>query len=224
MRPDELSLEEQLIASKAIADYRRNQTMEKVQWEVNIAQTVALKYADGKRVESRYNEYETMFSLIDGRVLYASPALSEKIAALEPAAGEEFTICKREIRDGQRKRIEWQVGPVAEDRSQEPEDRRPAPPAPVGPRPVPAKAPAPVAAPANSMTEIMTSSLIAAIDALDAAAQYAERKGTILACGADETIRVANSIFIQFWKDRETRARYPQTTPERVNGGTAWQQ
>ena len=226
-----MSLEEQLIASTAVANYRSNQVMEKCIFEVNIPQTVALKYANGKRVESRYNEYEMYFSLTDGRALYASPALATKIEALAPAAGELFSICKKEVRDGQRKRIEWQVAP-AEDRSQETEDRRPATPAPrlVTPAPKSVPIPTPVSSTPDSssstMTQIMSGALVAAIDSLAQATAYArEKHNWELMFGADDVRAAANSIVIQFFKDRETRARYGGTTaPERVNGGAAWQQ
>jgi hypothetical protein len=137
MRPDELSLEEQLIASTAVANHRRNQAMaDKIQFQTNVPESVALKYADGKRVESRYNDYEVYYSLTDGRALYATPALAQKIADLAPAAGEVFTICKREIRDGNRKRIEWQVAPVSsqQDAQEKPQEAAAAAPA-CDPRP-----------------------------------------------------------------------------------------
>jgi hypothetical protein len=112
VRPGELSLEEQLIASTAVANYRRNQSMaDKVVFSTNVPESDALKFANGKRVESRYNDYEVYYSLTDRRALDATPALDARITALGPAAGEVFTICKREIRDGNRKRIEWQVTP-----------------------------------------------------------------------------------------------------------------
>jgi len=196
---------------------------EKVVFETNLAVSVALKFADGKRLESRYYEYEVLYSLTDGRVLYATPALAEKITALAPAIGEVFTICKAEIRDGQRKRIEWQVtAAAAEERPREPAQASPSRP---GPRPVPAKAPEPVSAPAT-MTQIMGGALIAAIDSLASAAEYArEKHNWELLFGAEDVRAAANSIVIQFFRDRETRARYPQTAPQqRVNGGTQWQQ
>jgi len=244
MRPDELTLEEQLAASIAVAKYRKEQ-MDKIVFSTNVPETVAIK-APGRKVESRYNEFEVFYSLVDGRALYASPALAAKIEALAPAAGEMFSICKAEVRDGQRKRIEWQVAPVSD--AAEPQnagergrmrenagERGNSAPAPVAvpstPRPVPANAPRPVSAPAapvsqnGTMTQIMGGALVAAIDALEHATKYAEGKGIVLLWSAEDTRAVANSIFIQWWKDRETRARYGGTTaPERVNGGAAWQQ
>jgi hypothetical protein len=223
MRPDEMSLEEQLIASTAVANHRKaNESMEKITFDVNIPQSVALKYGNGKRVESRYNEYEIYYSLTDGRALYATPALAKKIEDLAPAAGEVFTICKAEIRDGNRKRVEWQVAP-AETQQQTRQQ-----PAAAAPRPTPV--PQPVAVPAavsetGTMTQIMGGALIAAIDSLAAAAKYAaEKHGWKLEFNREDVRTAASGIFIQFWKDRETRARYPQAAPQRVNGGSQWQQ
>jgi hypothetical protein len=193
---------------------------EKVVFQTNVPEAVALKYADGKRVESRYNEYEQYYSLVDGRALYASPALHQKIEALAPAAGEEFTICKREIRDGQRKRIEWQVAPAA---AQDPREQAAAAAPQSTPRPQLVAAPEPVAAP-GTMTQIMGGALVAAIDSLAEATAYArERHNWELIFGAEDVRAAANSIVIQFFKDRETQARYG-TTEQRVNGGAAWQQ
>ena len=202
---------------------------EKVTFQTNVPESVALKYANGKRVESRYNDYEVYYSLTDGRALYATPALDAKITALAPAAGEVFTICKAEIREGNRKRIEWQVSP-AEASSQEAEVRTPATPAPAVPRtvtpaPHPAATPVAVSEP-GTMTQIMGGALIAAIDSLAAAAKYAaDKHGWKLEFNEEDVRSAAASCFIQFFKDRETRARYPQTAPhQRVNGGTQWQQ
>jgi hypothetical protein len=89
-----------------------------------VPESDALKFANGKRFESRYNDYEVYYSLTDRRALYATPALDAKITALCPAAGEVFTICKAEIRDGNRKRIEWQVTP-SETQEAPQESRRP---------------------------------------------------------------------------------------------------
>jgi len=199
---------------------------DKVVFSTNVPESDALKFANGKRVESRYNDYEVYYSLTDGRALYASPALDKKITELAPAAGEVFTICKAEIRAGNRKRIEWQVTPS------EPEKAREEPTAAAAPAPAAATSrlesvAAPVAvSEAGTMAQIMGGALIAAIDSLAAAAKYAaDKHGWKLEFNEEDIRASANSVFIQFWKDRETRARYPQTAPQqRVNGGTQWQQ
>jgi hypothetical protein len=195
---------------------------DKIQFSTNVPESVALKYANGKRVESRYNDYEVYYSLTDGRALYATPALDAKITALAPAAGEVFTICKREIRNGNRKRIEWHVAPA--EAQEKPQEAAAAAPRPVTPAPRPAAVPAPVPE-AGTMTQIMGGALIAAIDSLAAAAKYgADKHGWKLEFNEEDVRTAASGIFIQFWKDRETRARYPQAAPQRVNGGTQWQQ
>jgi len=198
---------------------------DKIQFQTNVPESVALKYANGKRVESRYNDYEVYYSLADGRALYATPALDAKITALGPVAGEVFTICKAEIREGNPKRIEWQVTP-SETQEAPQGPAAAAAPAPAAPTSRPESVAAPVAiSEAGTMTQIMGGALIAAIDSLAAAAKYAaDKHGWKLEFNEEDIRASANSVFIQFWKDRETRARYPQTAPQqRVNGGTQWQ-
>ena len=56
--------------------------------------TVALKYAQGKPVQSQYGE-RVLFTLVDGRVMFLAPPVAEQIAALGIPAGERFTITKR---------------------------------------------------------------------------------------------------------------------------------
>jgi hypothetical protein len=72
----------------------------------------------------------------------------------------------------------------------------------------------------------MGGALIATIDSLSAAAEYATKKhGWKLEFNEEDVRSTAASCFIQFFRDRETRARYPQAAPQqRVNGGTQWQQ
>ena len=200
MRPDELNLEEQLIASTAIANHRRNQNMaDKIQFQINVPESVALKYANGKRVESRYNDYEVYYSLADGRALYATPALDAKITALGPVAGEVFRICKAEIREGNRKRIEWQVSPSeTQEAPQEPAAAAAPTPAAATPRPESVAAPVAISE-AGTMTQIMGGALIAAIDSLAAAAKYAaDKHGWKLEFNEEDIRASANSVFIQF--------------------------
>ena len=116
MRPDEMTLEEQLVASMAVANHRngkkQEETMaEKIQFDTNVPVTLALKYATGKTFPSQFGDGDqTMFTTTDGRVMFLSGYASGKIDSLGLAPGEPFTMCKREIRNGHGKpRIEWQV-------------------------------------------------------------------------------------------------------------------
>ena len=231
MRIDGLSLEEQLIASTAIANFRKGQQeppMDKVIFETNVAQTIALKFATGKRVDSRFNEYEVYYTTEDGRALYASPALEQKLLAFEPTVGVPFSICKREVKDGNRKRIEWQVLPVVGAQTTKPAITAPAP---VVATPSAAQSSssqpqnnALTMAPRGTMTHLMGGSLIASIDALVAAQEYAKSKGLDLHFNEEDVRTCASSIFIAM----ENRVRYGYGTApaavERVNGGATWPQ
>jgi hypothetical protein len=216
VRPDELTLEEQLIASTAIANFRtqKDKPMDKVTFETNTPQTIALKYATGKRVESRYNEYEVYYTTADGRALYASPALDQQIVAFHPEAGVPFSIVKREVKDGNRKRIEWQV--------QKPASEAPAPVettrntvAPNGSTSSQHTAPV---APAGTMTQLMGGALIAAIDSLLAAREYGARKGFALEFNEEDVRSLASTIFINFTKTGSGYVQSAASAPY-VNGG-----
>ncbi|GAC1511503.1 MAG: hypothetical protein NVS1B6_18010 [Steroidobacteraceae bacterium] len=88
---------------------------DKIRWETNVPQTIALNFPNGKRVKSEYNEYEVLYSTVDGRALFANPTLDDKIQALDPKRGEALTICLREIKlPGEKPRKEWQVSRATE--------------------------------------------------------------------------------------------------------------
>lgn len=239
MRPDEMTLEEQLVASRAIAEYRRGQAMaEKINFETNVPVTIALKFADGKRVDSRYNDYEVYYSTTDGRSFYASPALAEKISALELKAGEPFSICRREAKTpgSARKGVEWQVTRV-----EQPERTVSSPSAPVAATRSATKAmsvpdgsnrtqhiaPAPEELP--SMAQILSGALISSINAMIMARDYATSKGIEVELHLDfngeDARKLASTAVIQYFKDAEVRMRYgygiaaEPKTAQRVNGG-----
>jgi hypothetical protein len=234
MRPDELSLEEQLIASTAIAHHRKGQNpMDKISFQTNVPQTIALKYANGKRVESRYNEYEVYYTTTDGRALYATPALDARLTAFEPEANVPFSVCKVEMKEGNNKRIEWQVLPV---KQQQPALQTPAAvaiasaraEAPLSQPQHTASAPAPAPPPARlTMTQMMGGALIASIDALTAAREYGATKGWELEFDAYDVRASAVAIFDRYFdqvKEHAARQNAAGAPAERVNGGTAWQQ
>lgn len=70
--------------------------MEKIKFEANVPVTVALKFAAGKEVESQFGDgVQYYYSTCDDRQFYATPALHERIVALNLKPREEFVICKR---------------------------------------------------------------------------------------------------------------------------------
>ena len=82
--------------------------MEIVRFEMNVPQELALKFAEGAIKQGRFG-YQVMYTLADDRLMYVPRFVASRISALEIQPGEPFTICKREIKDGQRKSIEWRV-------------------------------------------------------------------------------------------------------------------
>src|SRR5438876_9089707 len=94
--------------SHARANEGRENPMEIVRFEMNVPQELALKFAEGAIKQGRFG-YQVMYTLADDRLMYVPRFVASRISALEIQPGEPFTICKREIKDGQRKSIEWRV-------------------------------------------------------------------------------------------------------------------
>ena len=79
-----------------------------LRFNVNVPAEVALRYGEGKRVQGRYGE-QVMYTLVDDRVMYVPVCVADRIGELEIRPGQSFEICKAEVRDGNRKWIEWFV-------------------------------------------------------------------------------------------------------------------
>jgi hypothetical protein len=79
-----------------------------LRFNVNIPAEVALRYGEGKRVQGRYGE-QVMYTLVDDRVMYVPVCVGDRIGKLQIRPGQPFEICKAEVRDGNRKWIEWFV-------------------------------------------------------------------------------------------------------------------
>ena len=86
---------------------------EKVEFPTNAAVSVALAYAEGKKVEGRYGD-QFYFTLVDDRCMYVPPFVADQIAQLGIRPGDEFTITKAERKNGTRRHIEWLVDPSSD--------------------------------------------------------------------------------------------------------------
>jgi len=86
-----------------------------LRFNTNAPVEVALRWDDGKHVEGRYGE-QIMFTLDDDRVMYVPPVVAKQIRELGIRAMESFEICKAELRDDNRRRIEWRVKKLEEPR------------------------------------------------------------------------------------------------------------
>lgn len=67
---------------------------EVVEFAPNVAETVALKFAQGKLISNQYGE-RMMYSLTDNRVLFLDMPVAAQIADLGINVREDFTITKR---------------------------------------------------------------------------------------------------------------------------------
>lgn len=81
---------------------------EVVKFPINTPVEVTLQFEAGKRVEGRYGE-QVMFSLLDNRVMYVPPYVEQRFQELAIGAGEPLLLCKTQVKEGSRNRIEWNV-------------------------------------------------------------------------------------------------------------------
>src|SRR5215469_8653770 len=79
-----------------------------VKFEINTPVEVTLQDEAGKRVEGRYGE-QVMYSLLDDRVMYVPLYVEQRFKELAIGAGEPLLLCKQEVQDGNRNRIQWSV-------------------------------------------------------------------------------------------------------------------
>ena len=86
-----------------------------LRFNTNSPVEVALRWDDGKRVEGRYGE-QVMYSLEGDRVMYVPPVVAKQIQELGIRAREIFEICKAELREENKRWIEWRVRRIEEPR------------------------------------------------------------------------------------------------------------
>jgi len=81
---------------------------EVVKFPINTPVEVTLQYQTGKHVEGRYGG-QVMYSLIGDRVMYVPPYVEQRFQELAIGAGEALVLCKRQVTEGDRHKIEWSV-------------------------------------------------------------------------------------------------------------------
>ena len=204
--------------------------MELIRFDTNVPQEMAFSFPTGKEVEGRYGP-QFYRGTTDGRACYLPPIVEERLRDAEVAPGERVAICKREQKDGRKKGIVWEVkrvdapGQPAETVGGNPAKNSPTATA-AQPKQVNGHSQA-ITAPAPAQTNVkpvihtqssalMASAMIAAIDALETATQYGHEKGLQFQFEEEDVRAVANSIYIQHFKNAELTLRY--------GGNTSWQQ
>ena len=86
-----------------------------LRFNTNSPVEVALRWDDGKRVEGRYGE-QVLYTFDDDRVMYVPPVVASRIRELGIRAREAFEICKAELREDNKRWIEWRVKRIEEPR------------------------------------------------------------------------------------------------------------
>jgi hypothetical protein len=99
--------------------------MEKVQFQTNIGERVALKYATGVPKPASQEGYQdqVLFTLCDGRVMYLpvfAADLITRVHGMQP--GEDFVLGKYEVKEGQRKFVRWRVDAIGYPQTDAPPD------------------------------------------------------------------------------------------------------
>jgi hypothetical protein len=197
-----------------------------LRFETNIPECVALQFDDGLPVQSDYSGDQVCYTLTDGRKMYVSPYVADKIRAAGIRAYQEFSICKREVKDGNRRRIEFQVEPLAGNtpqngtaarvsethaavvaaRNDNPIDSRSVVPSHNSNAPERFPEPRPVAPPAapydgSSAVALLKMAGCGAIDAVLAIEHYAEQRGlTDFSFGVENIQKFAACLFIELNK------------------------
>ena len=86
-----------------------------LRFNTNTPVEIALRRDDGKRVEGRYGE-QIMYTLEGDRVMYVPPLVAQRIRELGIRPREIFEICKAELREENKRWIEWRVRRIEEPR------------------------------------------------------------------------------------------------------------
>jgi hypothetical protein len=94
----------------------------KIKFATNVPVELALKFPEGKLVESNFGSPQVMFSTVSDEVLFVSEPVARKIQGIHAKVGEPLSICKKEVDFGNgRKGIEWIVERVGAASGEQPD-------------------------------------------------------------------------------------------------------
>lgn len=100
-----------------------------VKLQMNVPQTFELEFPEGLRVQSKFGGDQVMFTLTNGDKWYTDPFIASKIRDAKIGAYTPFTVTKREVVNGNRRVVEYEIERILD-------ESLAAPPAPVAdPRP-----------------------------------------------------------------------------------------
>jgi hypothetical protein len=174
-----------------------------VRLQTNVPETLELAFPDGLRVNSKFGGDQVMFSLTNGEKWYCDPFIAAKIRDAGIGANQPFNITKREVKQGNRRHLEYEIEALLEPQSI------------TDPRPtvyagesrdraqtaVVLGAGASSPAPAPSSVAVMKLAGIGAIDAVLEIEKYAQSRGMTDFCfGPDNIQKLTACLFIEMNK------------------------
>ena len=90
------------------------QERQKVTFEVGKPVVVELEFNDGQAVAGKFGDQYQYF-LGGNRIMWVDPAIREMIVNTNAKAGDQVAIQKVEIKNGNKKRVAWQVARIQRD-------------------------------------------------------------------------------------------------------------
>lgn len=171
--------------------------------ETNIPYELAMRFDSPKIVESQLTgDKQAMITLTDGRIVYVPPFVADRLGEIGIRKNDPFILCRREIRDGSKKSLVWQVKPAE---TAKPEVMTPASPARAEAPQCPAKSQQSQLPQAQATTPDVPMGTTAArfmggyktaIDVLLEARAYAQSKGLPLDIHCEDVRALAATIMI----------------------------
>jgi hypothetical protein len=180
-----------------------------IKLQTNVPQTFELEFPEGLSVSSKFGGDQIMFTLTNGERWYCDPFIASKIKAAGIGAYTPFNVTKREITQGNRRRVEYEIEALKE--AQTITDARPTvhahesyngqTTAVVLGAGASVNPPAAVAPAAPSAVALMKMAGIGAVDAVLEIEKYAQSRGmTDFNFGADNIQRLTACLFIEISK------------------------
>jgi hypothetical protein len=192
-----------------------------VRFETNIPQIVSLAFDTGKMVEGRFGD-QVMYSLEGDNLMYVPPIVADRIDKAGIRKGDQFSVCKAEVKQGNRKSIEWQVlklegtGPATPPQAAKPDGGAPkavttcavqSQPTTNGNK-VNGGQPIPPSVPfiGTGAGQYLLSALVNTIDICEAAGKYAQAKGLAIQFTSEDIRALAITAFIQHSRENGGRS------------------
>jgi hypothetical protein len=169
-----------------------------VKFQPNIPVVLTLRFDKAKPCKSQFSdEDQFMISAEGGKLAFIPPYANAKLEALGPRRGDDVSICKTVLQQGQRKRVDWIVERVEADSQPKPV-AAPVAPVAAAPTPVPASQPCTT----NSTPTVheprtqAEDALMTSIAAMKAAEAYSIEIGWPIKFDKDDARLFASTILI----------------------------